>query len=114
MNRAAPMGMYESSSDKEYVEYVRPQEHGNHYDTRVMNIAGLEITSPQRFETNVSNYSITALNKAEHTDELFSDGNIHLRVDYKVSGIGSGSCGPQLDPKYQVNETEFFFEFNLK
>ena len=78
-----------------------------------MKIGGMEITSPCKFETNVSNYSITALNKAEHTDELISDGNVHLRVDYKVSGIGSGSCGPQLDAKYQVNEKEFYFEFNI-
>ena len=114
MHHASPMGMYESSSDKEYVEYVRPQEHGNHYDTRLLKIAGMEITSPQMFETNVSNYSITALNSAEHTDELISDGKVHLRVDYKVSGIGSSSCGPDLITKYQVNETEFFFEFDIR
>lgn len=26
-----------------------------------------------------------------HTDELTQDGKVHLRVDYKVSGIGSNS-----------------------
>lgn len=113
MHRAAPMGMYESSSDKEYVPYVRPQEHGNHYDTRLLKIAGLEVTSPQKFEINVSNHSVLELDEAAHTDELCPDGNVHLRIDYKVSGIGSGSCGPQLTAPYQVNEKDFFFEFNI-
>ncbi len=114
MCRAMPMGMYSSSSDNEYVEYVRPQEHGNHYDTRLLKIGGLEFTSPQKFEINVSNYSGMALEKANHTDELISDGLVHLRVDYKVSGIGSGSCGPQISDAYKVNETEIYFEFDIK
>ena len=30
------------------------------------------------------------------------------------SGIGSGSCGPQLDPKYRLNGTHYSFGFHIK
>ena len=65
------------------------------------------------FEFNVSNYSTDALYKANHTDELVSDGSVHLRIDYKVSGIGSGSCGPQLDEIYRLSEKEINFSFTI-
>ena len=53
------------------------------------------------------------MTKANHTNELESDGNIHLRVDYKMSGVGSGSCGPQLAEEYQLNEKEIHFEVSV-
>ena len=34
-----------------------------------------------------------------------------INIDYKMSGVGSGSCGPKLLDKYQFNEKEFNFEF---
>ena len=49
--------------------------------------------------------------RSYYTHELVSDGNIHLRVDYKAYGIGSGSCGPALIEKYQFSEKEIEFCF---
>ena len=31
-------------------------------------------------------------------------GVIYVRIDYKNSGIGSGSCGPELAPEYGIPE----------
>ena len=55
-----------------------------------------------------------ALTKAEHTNELIKDGQTHLRIDYKVSGLGSNSCGPQLAEEYRVNEKKIKFNFTIK
>ena len=114
MHHASKVDFYESDADKEYVNYVRPQEHGNHIATKVLNIGKLKFTSVKGFEFNVSNYSVSALYKANHTDELAKDGKIHLRVDYKVSGIGSNSCGPKLMEKYQLREKDIDFSFTIK
>ena len=38
----------------------------------------------------------------------------HVRVDYKVSGIGSGSCGPALLEQYRLSEKEIHFQFTMK
>ena len=111
-HHAGLMGFYESDTDKEYVNYVRPQEHGNHFGVRKLNIGKLCITG-NSFEANVSNYDAYMLDAANHTDELRSDGLVHLRIDYKNSGIGSNSCGPKLDEKYKLSEKEIFFEIKI-
>ena len=56
----------------------------------------------------------TTLTLAEHTDELTADGLTHVRVDYKVSGLGSNSCGPELEEKYRLSEKQFRFAFSVR
>ena len=63
---------------------------------------------------NVSKYSISNICKANHTNELEEDGKIHLRIDYKVSGLGSHSCGPYLPEKYQLKEKEITFNYSIQ
>ena len=111
---AGSVGLYESTAQREYVPYVRPQEHGNHTAARMVSIGKLEFAADDTFEVNVSRYSTEALLKAEHTDELVADGNTHLRIDYKVSGLGSNSCGPELEKAYRLDEKEISFGFTLR
>lgn len=110
----ATVGLYSSNADNEYVDYVRPQEHGNHNQAKMLKIGNLEFSTDSKFEFNVSNYSINAIDKAQHTDELVSDGDIHLRIDYKDSGIGSGSCGPLTAEPYRLSEKKISFAFSIK
>jgi beta-galactosidase len=110
---AGRIGLFESTAEKEYVHYVRPQEHGNHTSARWLRIGDLEFAAAD-MEVCVSQYSTAALTKAEHTDELVSDGKIHLRIDYKVSGIGSNSCGPELEKMYRLDEKEIAFCFTMR
>ena len=105
------MGMYHSTASGEYVPYVMPQEHGNHFGTRMLQIEGMTFTG--QFECQVSQYDAHALYQAQHTDELRSDRRTHLRIDYKVSGLGSNSCGPCLEPKYRLDEQEIHFGFRI-
>lgn len=108
------IGSYQSDVDAEYVNYPCPQEHGNHTNVKQLQIGKLEFVSQSEFEINVSKYSMDTLYKARHTDELVEDGNIHLRIDYKVSGIGSHSCGPMLQEKYRLYEKKIDFSFTIK
>ena len=115
MQAHAKMGLYESNSDNEYVAYVVPQEHGNHTDTRMLEIEnGLTFFTDSSFEFNVSSYTSKALTQAMHTDELYKNDKTNVRIDYKVSGIGSNSCGPVLKEKYQLNERNIKFTFYMK
>lgn len=113
MRHGSTVGTYESSAEKEYVPYVRPQEHGNHTDVKLLEIGSMCFESDDPFECNVSAYSMAAIDRAEHTDELISDGKTHLRIDYKVSGIGSASCGPALADQYRLSEKQIDFQFAL-
>ena len=109
---AGRIGLFESDADREYVPYVRPQEHGNHTAVKWLRIGDLAFEADD-MEICVSRYSTAALTKAEHTDELVSDGKTHLRIDYKVSGIGSNSCGPELEKPYRLHEKQIFFRFSV-
>lgn len=113
MCHAGKTSMFESCADNEYVNYVRPQEHGNHTSASMLQIGKLCFIG-ERFDFNVSSYSAKVLTEASHTNELIKDGKTHLRVDYKVSGIGSNSCGPELDRKYRLDEKNVTFSFAIK
>lgn len=110
----APVGLYESTAEKEYVDYVYPQEHGNHMGVKMLRIGKMEFVSHAGFECNVSKYAAETLWKADHTDELKEDGKTHLRIDYKVSGLGSYSCGPELLEKYRLSEKKIKFGFAIQ
>ena len=115
MIQHAKMGMYQSDADSQYVNYVMPQEHGNHTKAKMLRMdRGLSFYTDSEFEFNISSYSSDALTKAMHTDELRSNDKTNIRIDYKVSGIGSNSCGPELIEKYKLNEKSISFEFYIK
>ncbi len=113
MHHGSKMGMYESSADKEYVNYIMPQEHGSHYNTKMLSLGGCTFESSQGFEMNVSQYSGEELTKKNHYYELEKGENTYVRIDYKVTGIGSNSCGPYLLEQYRMNDESVHFEFSM-
>ena len=48
-----------------------------------------------------------------HDYEIEPCGETVFCLDYKMSGVGSNSCGPMLLPEYQLNEEAFSFQFGL-
>ncbi|MEE1043084.1 MAG: glycoside hydrolase family 2, partial [Clostridia bacterium] len=89
----------------EYVNYIVPQEHGNHIMTKLLDIKnGLKFESDEGFEFNVSHYSAVGLMQAMHIDELVKENDTIVRIDYKNSGIASFSCGPEILEKYKLAE----------
>ena len=77
----------------------------------MLEIGGFRFESSRDFQCSALGYSAQALTRATHTDALQPDGHTHLRIDYKVSGIGSNSCGPELRPEYRLEEKDISFEF---
>lgn len=75
---------------------------------------GLNFIGDSEFEFNVSEYTSEVLTNAMHINELVKNNRTNLRIDYKVSGIGSNSCGPQLLEKYRLNKESFIFSFYIK
>lgn len=114
MNHHAPVGQYESTASAEYVPYIMPQEHGNHTKVRRLTIGELTFSAENVFECCVSQHTGLELYHAKHTDELHPDGKTHLRIDYRVSGVGSNACGPELAAPYRVNESHISFRFTIQ
>ena len=114
MHNASKLGMYDSTPENEYVNYVMPQEHGNHFGCRYLDLGKYEVISDNNFEIRVGEYSTKELTEKAHNFELEKDGKTHVRIDYRVSGLGSNSCGPSLAEKYRVNDKKIAYSFTLK
>ena len=115
MNLHVTTGIFESTASKEYWPYIMPQEHGNHTGCKWLELAGgLRFEADKVFEINVSRYSTQTLTQAKHMDELQADGKTHVRVDYKDSGLGSNSCGPEMPEKYRLAEKDIDFGFIIR
>jgi len=115
LNHYATNGMWTSTASKEYCPYIKPQEHGNHYNVKYFELEnGLKFIPNSSFEINVSQFDSKELFSKTHAAHLQKDGKSHIRIDYKNSGIGSNSCGPRLLEKYRLTEDEINFEFVIK
>ena len=113
MTHHGTVDWHDSCADDEYVNYVCPQEHGNHTNTKQLQIGNLEFCADTEMEICVSHYDAATLQAAMHTNELKKSQETHVRIDYKNSGIGSKSCGPELQEKYRLNEKVIHFGFTI-
>lgn len=117
-HRASRYNSYTSTVENEYEPYIRPQEHGSHFACEYAHVYGngeeLKFNSDNDFSINFSEYTQEELVKKPHYYELTkSDSNIFC-IDYKMSGVGSNSCGPGLLPQYQLNEKKILFSFYIQ
>ncbi len=117
-HQASYIGHFRSTVDKLHEDYVKPQENGSHCGCDYMIVKNKELSlaafSEESFSFNLSKYSVEELTKKAHNFELEEAPCNILCLDYMLSGIGSGSCGPQLAEKYQLNEKNIEFSINLR
>lgn len=107
------LGLYQTTAEQNYQDYVKPQENGSHYGCEYLHTQDLEITAPQPFSFNFSPYTQEELTLKKHHYELEKSPYHILCVDYKMSGIGSNSCGPNLKEGYRINDKEISWIIQL-
>jgi beta-galactosidase len=112
-------GKYLTTVDGMLENYLMPQENGSRYGTEWAVISnehgmGLKFTGGQEISFNAAHYTPEDLTAAGHPYELKKRNETVVNIDYKMSGAGSGSCGPQLLEKYRLNEKEFEFSLRIK
>jgi beta-galactosidase len=111
-------GKFAATVDELYVPYIMPQEHGSRFGTEWAIVSselgmGLKFESADRFSFNASHYTPEDLTAAKHAHELVRRNETIVHLDYKMSGVGSNSCGPQLLEPYRLNEKTFAFAIRL-
>ncbi len=115
--RASYYARFVDSVENMHEDYIKPQENGSHWNCKEVNVVdvdGYTVTAKgDGFSFNISEYSQEDLANTAHNFELDKSGFTVLCLDARMSGIGSGSCGPQLKEKYQVNEEVLDFTFDL-
>lgn len=111
-------GLFRTDIRSMHEDYIRPQENGSHYDCDYVilsdNRGSFTVAGEETFSFNASVYTQEELTKKRHNYELMESPYTVLCIDYRQSGIGSNSCGPQLLEKYRLNEETFTFTVRLK
>ncbi|QIM68225.1 glycoside hydrolase family 2 TIM barrel-domain containing protein [Basfia succiniciproducens] len=110
----AKLGIYPLNATDNYVDYLKPQENGSHYGSRYITLNSLHVSADQPFSFNLLPYSQEELTTKAHNYELKESPWDILCLDYKMSGIGSNSCGPNLKEQYRLSETDFNWEVFLQ
>ena len=115
-NLSCEYGYYLSNAYKNYeLAYIRPQESGSHFASKflkVNNLFALNAKTPFSFSLNP--YTTEQLVNTKHNFELPKNEYVCLCIDLHMRGVGSHSCGPMLDKKYEIPKrgaNTFIFTF---
>lgn len=118
--QASYVGNFTGKVSDMHEDYIMPQENSSHYGCRNMSVSDgetiISFTHPQTFSFNASVYSQEELAAKRHNYELTKSGYHIICVDYKMAGVGSNACGPQLDEKYRLElpkiKADFYMTFS--
>lgn len=116
---AARIGHYQATVDQLHTPYVHPQENGSRMGTRRLALrdqagSGLMFLSREDFAFGASRYSAIDLAKATHHSELRDSGRIHLDLNHILRGLGSESCGPGPEARYECRPEPFGMRFQAR
>ena len=101
---ASEYGYFESTAAENYeYNYIRPQESGSHYASKYLRLDGLfALTAEKKFSFSVNPYTTAQIIGTKHNFELPKNDFVNICVDLGMRGVGSHSCGPDLDEKYEI------------
>lgn len=110
----APMGLYNARIKDMYTVFDMPQESGNRENTVFARLGeGLAVIGCDEFSFSYHDVSLENLTNAMHRSELEKSESNYFYIDYKMRGIGSHSCGPEVEDKYELYPHAFEFAFVL-
>lgn len=119
--RASWHGVFSGTPETMFEPYIKPQENGNHHDCDWAVVAcgtdggpALGVYAAQPFDFQALPYTAEEMTAKAHNCELEPAGSTVVCIDYRQSGIGSNSCGPELQDKYRLDEQRFMFSLLLR
>jgi beta-galactosidase len=113
--RSSWFGRFNTKVTDMYEDYIMPQENSSHYGCEEVILSSglgnsIRVSAAAPFSFNASHYTQEELDVKAHNYEIEKCDNTVLCIDYKMSGVGSNSCGPDLLEKYQLCEEEISFK----
>ena len=106
----AILGRYDYLPDDPEDAYEKPQEFGSRFGVRWVDVENEDMilhVDTDAMAFTVSHLDIHQIGKAAHAKDLISTDKTFLFCDYRMSGVGSNSCGGE-PPKeeYRINPGE--------
>jgi len=114
-HRASYLSRFVSDCAAMHEDYIRPQENSSHFGCEYVLAGGRLLAWAEKpISFNFSRYTQEELTEKAHNYELVPCESNVLCLDYRMSGVGSNSCGPELLPQYRLCEDQFSFTLHLK
>ncbi len=112
-------GHFSGNVREQLFPYIVPQESGNHEELRWIsarnrNGLGVLVRADKPFAGSLLPWTPAELNAARHPHELPSAKRVHLNLDIRHRGLGTGSCGPDTLESYRIQPGEFQFTWWMK
>ncbi len=107
-NLCCEYGVYSSTAKDNYdINYIRPQESGSHFATQQVVVDGLfKVIAEKPYSFSINPYTTKQIIETKHNFELPENDFVNVCLDIGMMGIGSASCGPQLEEKYRLKEKD--------
>ena len=113
---SAMLGIYSSAPDE--LPYLVPQEYGLRTNCRWFAISNLKTGEVIKIEADgcllhmsALPYTTDDLYRAKDQTELFKRDYLTMNIDIAHRGLGTGSCGPDVLPQYQIRAGTFKFAY---
>ena len=119
-NASGTFGIYQSNALELFEQHVVPQDNGNHSDVRWMavesptNPYGLFVTSSAPFNFSMYPYSDEELTRARRINQLEKAPFMTLNVDAFQAGLGTATCGPDVDEQYLLKDKVYEYDVCLR
>lgn len=122
----AQFGRFRSTVSQQFEEYVRPQDHGNHEQTRWLTVTnrqgnGLLIQGDPEFRFTATRLDPFEMEASRHENgeaakyiPLKPLDKVLLFLDAEVMGLGGASCGPGPLERYVCRPHELHFRFVVR
>lgn len=92
--------------NESFTDYIRPQECGSRFGTHWFELEGeagrISALGGSPFSFAVLPYPAGQLASAAHNFELKASGDCFVYIDAAMRGLGSASCGPKLDKRFEI------------
>ncbi len=112
------VGIYSAKVEELNVDYIKPQDNGNHGKTRYVSFTdeegkGISIVNCKKyFSFSAHNYTEETICNSKHIEDIKNDGVVSVNIDGFIRGTGTNSCGPDTLSPYKIDfkkELEFSF-----
>ena len=114
--KSADLGHWSVPRDAMHTPYIFPSENGLRTEVRCVQLGQLAVEHLDAdLAFSVSEYGVDQLMAAEHTNELVSDGCLHVHIDGFHMGVGGDdSWTPSVKPQYLLDATRYSWGFRLR
>ncbi|MCC8042730.1 MAG: DUF4981 domain-containing protein [Oscillospiraceae bacterium] len=117
-HNASYMGEFTQSISHMHEDYIRPQENSSHWGCLFSEVTNgdriIRFESESPFSFSASEYTQEELAEKRHNYELTKSGYSVICIDSGMAGVGTHSCGPELDEKYRIPLPNIHLDFVIR